>query len=206
VVVVIGTTMAIRRAFSISLSNPSTPALIAGVAVAAIVLLLSIVGILRSARLHMLLHKASRPPGGKGRRTPPDSMSERILTEIDAADLGLGSVKFRMVVVDRGAFAVAYMTPGFAIDRTEDIAPLRLGEGGRAALARVGWSEPERRTVGSEKDWQYTGMEYTGPGADLADNEGIALSAGQVAVLLTCGDEAVAGPVRDLIGRARLHP
>lgn len=205
VLLLVGIAMAIRRQLSVDVNDPPAVALWVGVAAASLVFLAAMVGILRSARLHMYLRRASRPPSASRRRRPTDRMTERLLEDIDAADLGLGDVRFRVVVVDRGAFAVAFMTPDYLIDRTPDIAPLRLGERGRKALGRIGWLEHERRTIGADGDWQYNGTEYTGPGADLADNPGIPLSAGKVAVLLTSGDEAVAGPVRELLTRARTY-
>ncbi|MGC5627739.1 hypothetical protein ACPYO6_05755 [Georgenia sp. Z1344] len=204
VLVVVGVTMGVRRTFSVDPGNLPSVAVWIGVGIGALVLLAAMVGIYRSAHLHLYLRRHARPPRRKGSpRRPVPRMTERLLEEIDAGDLGTGDARFRMVVVDRGSFAVAFMTPGYRIETTPTIAPLRLGEHGRTALGHVGWLEPERRTIGADGDWQYFGTEYTGPGAHLADNPGIPLDAGKVAVLVTSGDEALAGPVRDLLAQAR---
>ncbi|MGO1510473.1 MAG: hypothetical protein ACTHXO_05315 [Actinomycetaceae bacterium] len=204
VLLIAGISMALRRSFAIDLGDLPDVALWVGLGVGGLVLVAASVGIARSTRLHLYLRRAARPPRNPAApRQPVDRMTERLLTDIDHSDLGLRDLRFRMVAVDRGAFAVAYMTPEYHIDRTPTIAPLRLGDPARAALGTVGWLEPERRTIGSEGEWQYRGKEYTGIGADLADNPGIPLDAGKIAVLLTSGDESLAAPVRELVTRAR---
>ncbi|MGC5614742.1 hypothetical protein [Georgenia sp. Z1491] len=204
ILLVVGITMGVRRTFSVDPGDLPSVALWVGGVLGALVLLVAAVGIYRSARLHLYLRRRVRPPRREGAtRRPRPHMTERLLNEIDASDLGTGDARFRMVVVDRGSFAVAYMTPDYRIEATPPIAPLRLGDEGRTALGHVGWLEPERRTIGADGDWRYSGTEYTGPGAGLADNPGIPLDAGRMAVLVTSGDEQLAGPVRDLLARAR---